>query len=209
MEKPKIYTIGHSSHSIEYFYDMLDEYGVNCVVDVRSFAASTYNPQYNKEALSSFLKSKKINYLHFAKEFGARHTSPSLLDEDGKIDFEKVRKTASFKEGKDRLWKGVASGFTIALMCSEADPLDCHRFSMISVALDQDGFYVNHILKDKTLASNKDLESQLLKKYHKKLPVPNIFEPNITIDDQINAAYRLKNMDIAFMPSSPENIEHL
>ena len=209
MEKPKIYTIGHSSHTIEYFYEMLAEYDINCVVDVRSFAVSSYNPQFNKDALSSFLKSKRINYLHFAKEFGARHASPTLLDEDGKVDFEKVRRTISFKEGKDRLWKGIASGYNIALMCSEGDPLDCHRFSMISVALDQDGFEVNHILKDKTIASNKELEAQLLKKYQKKLPVPNIFEPDIKINDQINAAYRLKNMDIGFIPSLPENIEHL
>lgn len=175
MEKPKIYTIGHSSHSISFFHEMLVENGINCVVDVRSFAVSTYNPQFNKDALSNFLKIKKINYLHFAKEFGARHNSPELLDEDGKIDFEKVRDTPSFRDGKDRLRKGIESGYHIALMCSESDPLDCHRFSMISVALEKDGFDVNHILKDKSVATNKELEVQMLKKYIKKTTCTHYF----------------------------------
>ena len=208
MSKSLIYTIGHSNHPIDYFLELLLEYSVNCVVDVRSVAASGYNPQYNQEPLFNFLKKNQIAYLHFGDEFGARHKDPDLLDEDGKVDFEKVRKSWNFQKGVERLREGIDRNFTIALMCSESDPLDCHRFSMVSIALDKDGFEVRHILKDKTVKTNSELEIQLLKKYDKKLPKPDIFQPNITISDQLVVAYKLRNKEIAYSPYASEPKEN-
>jgi hypothetical protein len=200
MTKPIIYTVGHSTHPLNIFLSLLREYNINCLVDVRSVAASSYHPQYNKGPLSNFLKDNAIIYMHFPEEFGARHSDPGLLDEKGKVDFAKVRKSGNFKNGVDRLWLGINKGYTIALMCSESDPFDCHRFSMITVALQQDGFEVLHIMKDKTLKSTSDLEQLLLKKYASQLPKPNVFQPNVTLEDQLNVAYRLRNMEIAFSP---------
>jgi uncharacterized protein (DUF488 family) len=200
MDKPIIYTVGHSTHPLIYFLSLLREYSINCLVDVRSVAASSYSPQYNKEPLSNFLKNNGIIYMHFPEEFGARHTDPDLLDEKGKVDFVKVRKSLHFKNGVERLWSGIDKGYTIALMCSESDPFDCHRFSMITVALQQAGFEVMHIMKDKTLRSTSVLELLLLKKYAMQLPKPDMFQPNVTPEDQLNVAYRLRNMDIAFSP---------
>lgn len=212
MEKPIIYTVGHSTHQLEYFLEILQTYGVNCLIDVRSVAASSYNPQYNKEPLSNFLKKNNVRYMHFAEEFGARHTDPDLLDEEGRVDFEKVRKSWNFKNGVERLWQGIEKGFVIALMCSEGEPIDCHRFSMVSIALDKDGFDVKHILKDKSVKTNSQLESQLLKKYEKKIPKPDIFEPEVSPADQLKIAYRLRNKEIGYSPyrnqpeENPENL---
>jgi uncharacterized protein (DUF488 family) len=204
MDKPVIYTIGHSTHTLEYFLELLQTYSVNSIVDVRSVAASGYNPQYNKEPLSAFLKNSGVAYLHFAEEFGARHTDPDLLDEDGKVDFEKVRKSWNFKKGVERLWQGVNKGLTIALMCSESEPMDCHRFSMVAIALENDGFEVKHILKDKTLKTNAQLEIQLLKKYDKKIPRSDLFDTTVTTDDQLKVAYKLRNKEIAYSPYAKE-----
>ena len=209
MNAPIIYTIGHSNHAADYFLELLKTFRINSLIDVRSTAASAYNPQYNKEPLSNFLKNNGITYLHFAEEFGARHSDADLLDEDGKVDFTKVQKSWAFKNGVERLWAGVDKGFTIALMCSESEPFDCHRFSMISVALIKDGFDVKHILKDKSLLANEELEKQLLKKYDARLPKPDMFNPNITKEDQLKTAYRLRNKDIAFSPYDKQPVaEH-
>ena len=204
MAKPVIYTVGHSIHPLDYFLSLLQEYHITCLVDVRSIAASSYNPQYNKEPVSNFLKNNGIIYVHLPEEFGARQRDPHLLDEKGKVDFAKVRKSRRFKNGVDRLWLGIKKGYTIALMCSESDPFDCHRFSMITVALQQNGFQVLHIMKDKTLKSTSDLEQLLLKKYALQLPKPDMFQPNVTLEDQLNVAYRLRNMEIAFSPNAKE-----
>ena len=209
MNTRTLFTVGHSSHPPDYFLELLEEYKITCLIDVRSVAASAYNPQYNKEPLAAFLNKNGIQYLHFAKEFGARHTDPELLDTDGKVDFEKVRNSDSFKDGVYRLTQGFEKGYTISLMCSEAEPLDCHRFSMVSVALSNEGFEINHILRDKSLATNAQLENVLFKKFYKKLPVPTFFEPDVTIQDQIRAAYRLKNQEIAFSPYTHNTEENL
>lgn len=209
MNTRTLFTIGHSSHPPDYFLELLKEYNITCLIDVRSVAASAYNPQFNKEPLAAFLNKNGIQYLHFSKEFGARHTEPELLDENGKVDFEKVRNSTAFKEGVQRLIQGFDKGYVISLMCSEAEPLDCHRFSMVSVALSNAGFEINHILKDKSLATNAQLENALFKKFYKKLPVPTFFEPDVTIQDQIKAAYRLKNQEIAFSPYTHNSEENL
>lgn len=193
-----VYTIGHSNHPIDYFNELLEAHGINCVIDVRSVPASDYNPQFNKESLSNYLKYSNITYLHFGDEFGARHTEKDLLDDSGKVDFDKVRKSDKFLAGIERLKGGLSKGFTVALMCSEAEPFDCHRFSLISYYLVRNGFIVRHILKDSTLIENSELEMRLLKKYDKKIPKPTLFDPIILSEtEQLNIAYRFRNMEVA------------
>jgi len=192
-----VYTIGHSNHTIEYFIELLQSHSINCIIDVRSVSASAYNPQFNSEPLQNTLKHFNINYLHFGDEFGARHTDPKLLDEFGKVDFDKVRKSEKFLFGVERLKTGIEKGYNISIMCSEAEPFDCHRFSMISYFLARNGFDVLHILKDKSIITNEELEDKLLKKYQKQIPHTNLFEV-FTLQQQLNLAYRLRNKDVAY-----------
>lgn len=200
MVKPVIYTIGHSTHPIEYFIELLKLHNVNCVVDVRSLAASRFNPQYNKKALVTSLSNQGVAYLHFGEEFGARQTDPSLLDEEGRVDFEKIRNSEKFARGIERLAKGLMEGYTIGLMCSESEPLYCHRFSMISVALTD--FDVRHILKNKSMLTQSQLESNLLKMYSSKLPDPDLFQAQHPDRDRLRLAYELLNKSVAYSPTS-------
>src|SRR5688572_21081734 len=103
MTKPIIYTIGHSTHPIDYFLELLEHYGVNCIVDVRSLPASRFNPQFNKKSLASSLKAKGTEYMHFGEAFGARQTDRLLLDNEGRVDFEKTRGTEKFINAIGRL----------------------------------------------------------------------------------------------------------
>ena len=193
----KLFTIGHSTHPIDYFIELLSHYSVNCVVDVRSVAASRFNPQYNKKALANSLKDHGIVYLHFGEEFGARRSDPDVLDDEGRVDFQKVRDSEKFAKGVDRIFKGAEDGYIIALMCSEADPLSCHRFSMISVALKD--FEILHILKDKSIITQGELEDKLMNQYAGKLPKRDIFN-STTRDEQLTHAYKLLNKSVAYSP---------
>lgn len=179
--------------------ELLQSYNINCLIDARSVPHSSYTPHFNKENLQNYLKSQNILYLHFGKEFGAFHEESDVLDEQGNVDFEKVRKTKDFLTGVERLRNGIDKGYTIAIMCSEAEPFDCHRFSLLSYHLARSGFDVKHILKDKSTIDNSDLEKMLLRKYAKKLPQRSLFDPTPkTREDKINFAYSLRNKDIAF-----------
>lgn len=196
-----IYTVGHSTLRIEFFINLLKQYDVNCLIDIRTIPYSRIAPQFNKEQMNNSLKAQNILYAHFDKEFGARHTKLSLLDENKKVDFDKVRATSEFKSGIERIRDALELNYTIAIMCSESNPFDCHRFSMVSYQLVKENFAVMHILRDGTVLSNASLEEQLLKKYHKKLPQTTLFE-SVTREEQLETAYRLRGQEVAFTSNS-------
>lgn len=202
MPEKIVFTIGHSTHTAEQFLGLLNTYGIDALIDVRSTPYSRIAPQFNKEALADTLQEHGITYAHFAKEFGARHTTPSLLDAKGRVDFDKVRASEPFKQGLSRLDAALDLGYNITLMCSEGNPFDCHRFSMVSYQLVKDGFEVSHILPDGALIPNTDLENALLKKYVRKLPQTNLFE-TVTREMQLEIAYRLRGQDVAYSVGNP------
>ena len=209
MNLKEIYTIGHSNHQIDYFLELLKSKEISCVIDVRSTPASSYSPQYNKIPLKNYLKNNGITYMHFKDEFGARHENEAVLDVNGQVNFELFRKTNEFKKGVERVDKGFSKGYKIALMCSEANPLECHRFSMISVYLNKSGYKVFHILKNKVVKTHLQLEEELLEKYRKKLPSPSLFEPNIDENQIINEAYKLHNKEIGWITDKFKEISKI
>src|SRR5262249_39014433 len=92
---------------------------------------------------------------------GGRPASPALYDEDGRVDYERVRRTADFQHGLERLARGLP-GPTIAFLCSEEDPLDCHRGLMITPALVERGLAPGHLRKDGSIETNEAMERRLL-----------------------------------------------
>jgi len=195
---PDIHTIGHSNHEIERFIELLQKYDVGSVVDVRSVAYSKRYPQFNREPLQYKLRESGIGYAHFSQSFGARRTEPEVMDEAGRVDFDRVRQLDAFERGIERLMGGIEQGHTIALMCAEADPLSCHRFGMVSVELAQRGLHVKHILPDGNVKDQDEVEDELLERYKKDIPQSNLFQPEVSRDEQLTAAYRALNSKIAW-----------
>jgi uncharacterized protein (DUF488 family) len=193
----QLYTVGHSIYKIDDFVFLLKKNNINTIVDVRSTPYSKFASQYNKEILKYYLKKKKIHYIFMGDLLGARHKNRSLLFDDGKVNFQKVQKSKFFQDGITRLDKGIEKGYNISLMCSEKEAFDCHRFGLISEFLTKNKILVNHIYPDK-IVSQKILEQQLLKKYNKKIPKIDLFNPTITENLQIQFAYKLRNKDIAY-----------
>lgn len=132
-----IYTIGHSTHSLDEFIKILQAYKISLLVDVRSVPRSRHTPQFNRDSLPAALKPYKIGYQHLAKLGGLRHSrkdSPNTgwhnTSFRGYADY---MQTVEFEEGLHELID-LADGQTVAIMCAEAVPWRCHR-SMIGDAL--------------------------------------------------------------------------
>ena len=202
MNRHRLYSIGHSNHTQEEFLELLTKHDVNCIVDVRSVPASKFTPQFNSEPLKCFLKRHNIPYLYFGDEFGARRTD--CLDENDQVNFEKAIDTPNFMRGVNRLMKGLEGGFHISLMCSEANPLECHRFSLISRYFYDKGMDVQHILKDGCIVSHAVLEKEMIDEFlharKSRLPELDLLFGTYTQEDQRQDAYRLKNKEIGFRP---------
>lgn len=199
-----LYSIGHSNQTQEEFLALILVHDVNCIVDVRSVPASKYSPQFNLENIRSFLLANNVQYLHFGEEFGARRYDS--IDENGQVNFEMAVKTPAFISGALRILRGMERGHNIAFMCSEADPLECHRFALVSRYFHDTGIVVQHILKDAKLASHETLEKEMIttfmhsKKYY--LPEIDRMFGTYTEEDQRRDAYRLKNKEIGYKQQS-------
>jgi uncharacterized protein (DUF488 family) len=159
-EAREILTIGHSNHPIERFLDLLRWNGVTAVADVRSSPFSRHNPQFTKEALQRALKDEGIAYLFLGKELGGRSPDKACY-EDGRIQYDRVARTEAFREGIERVRKGAAQ-YRIALMCSEKEPLDCHRTLLVARALDKAGERVGHIHADGHVEPHAEAMRRLL-----------------------------------------------
>ena len=157
------YTIGHSNHGINRFLELLQDTCTDTVIDVRSIPFSRFNPQFNRKNLEKSLKESAIGYLFMGDQLGGRYTDPSLLLPDGTINYQKVQETERFREGIGKVLELIASARTVTLMCAEKEPERCHRFLLISPALQNEGVSVVHIRADGTIQSYENLEKELSK----------------------------------------------
>ena len=207
MEKKNvIYTIGHSNYSQEEFLRLLQIHSITCVADVRSMPASKHSPQYNQVILEGFLKYHQINYQFFGREFGARRTDS--YNQQGQVDFELAVKTDLFQQGIKRI-NTLLEVSRVTLMCSESNPLECHRFALVARYFHNQGVEIRHILKDGSLATHKQLEKDMINQYlHARKPlladVDELFR-TYTDEDQLRDAYRLKNKEIGYRQQQEED----
>ncbi len=134
---------------------------MTAVCDVRSHPYSKYNPQFSYESLKQALKTHNMAYVFMGKELGARSLDASCYSQDGKVQYARLAQTPAFKEGLNRLGKGIES-YRLALMCAEKDPLMCHRTILICRHLRVDDMNIKHILEDGSLETQSEAEQRLM-----------------------------------------------
>lgn len=187
-----LFTIGHSSHPIEQFIELLKLHAITAIGDVRSSPYSKFNPQYNRENLQKSLKEHGIAYVYLGQELGPRSEDPACYV-DGRVQYDRLAATESFKRGVERLFTGMQM-YRIALMCAEKDPIACHRMILICRALRSESVDVHHILEDGRIEKLRDAEMRLLLAL--KMPQLRLFDK---VDDLILRAYDRQAEKIAFV----------
>lgn len=199
------YTLFQCSYGIdiEKMFGELKALQVNYLVDVRSVPFSRQYPQCNADNLKYAGEHYGVNYIHMP-EVGAkasemqevfskasdifyeeevfpiaasnRPESTELKSYEEIVDFSKFRHDEYFIDGLKRIKKACERDYTIALMCSEKYPMDCHRYFLISRALEErygDWIEVRHIIKDSrgmicTITNeelNRELENKILNRH--------------------------------------------
>ncbi len=146
--KHTVYTIGHSTHSVENFIAMLQSFGIKTLVDIRGLPGSRKFPQFDKENLEISLDKNGIHYIHL-KELGGRrkvhkdskNTRWRNASFRGYADY---METEEFEKGVVEL-ESIALRSPTAYMCAEAVWWRCHR-SMVSDYLKAKGWKVLHIM---------------------------------------------------------------
>jgi uncharacterized protein (DUF488 family) len=157
----RVFSIGHSHHEAGAFVELLRRAGVDAIADVRSQPFSQRMPQFNRPELQQTLQASDIHYAFLGDTLGGRPQRPSLYDADGRVNYERVRATDSFKRGLEQL-ASAQEDYRVAMLCAEEDPLDCHRGLMITPALVQVGIYPLHLRGNGTSETTAEMEDRLL-----------------------------------------------
>jgi uncharacterized protein (DUF488 family) len=154
-----LYTIGHSNHPIDKFTQLLVDHNITRLVDVRSTPYSRYNPQFNQGSLKQTVLELEIEYYYLGRELGGRPADPSCYRNQAipnkasdylkEVDYTEVMKRPWFIQGIQRLLV-LSDEQPTCILCSEKDPLRCHRHHLITSYL-VDHFpdvKISHILAD-------------------------------------------------------------
>jgi len=152
MMMTEILTIGHSNHDIGAFLAILKKHGIDVLVDIRSDPYSRYATQFNKAEFQHAVTQAGIQYLYSGAQLGGKPRDVSLYTASGKPDYDKLASTDEFQAQLRRLVE-IAATKRLVIMCSEADPMSCHRERIIAPVLRSWGVEVRHILPDGTLES--------------------------------------------------------
>jgi uncharacterized protein (DUF488 family) len=150
----EIMTIGHGDQSIESFIDLLRKHRVEFLVDTRSLPYSSRNPQFGQRVLAKFLDDAGIRYVFLGDKLGGKPKDASLYDGSGNPDYDKIAQSPAYARGISELVELAREGENVAIMCSESDFRNCHRYKLISRTLAIDDVDVCHIMRDGSLEKN-------------------------------------------------------
>ena len=193
---PTLYTIGHSNHSIETFLDLLEEHQIQQVIDVRSTPYSKYTPWFDETELPGVLGENEVDYHHMGKHLGGRPTRPEHYGPNGQAQYDLMATSKNFQNALNHTIM-TAREMPTAIMCTEKDPLRCHRTLMVCHELTNreqaKGLRdIRHILSDGTLVNHEHLMDQLLRNM-KLEPEPRWLQVMKAVRTQADkVAYRRK-----------------
>lgn len=157
----RIFTIGHSAMQLSTLLEMLRQFDIGVLIDVRSKPQSFRHPHFDRIELERALPEAGLRYLFLGEELGGRPDDPSAYAGDGIVDYRARRKSFAFQAGLERVMLELMQDH-LALMCAEEDPLLCHRFLMICPDLVALGLEPMHIRKGGIPETQNQAEDRLL-----------------------------------------------
>ncbi len=190
----KLFTVGHSNHSIKTFIELLQKHEITALADVRSRPYSRYLPHFCQSPLKDHLEADRIRYIFLGQELGARPEDQSCYVE-GKALYERIATTDLFTEGIRRILKGVKSRHRIALMCAEKDPLTCHRAILVCKNLKEYDLDIQHIKSNGDLESHEELEDRMLAKHGFKQFVEQTAASQLSLFDSLSPLQETNKLD--------------
>ncbi|MFZ7274969.1 DUF488 family protein [Avibacterium avium] len=163
MENKKfpIYSIGHGGRTIETFLNLLKEYQIDFLIDVRTNPFSRFHSHFNKEYLEEYCKRHSIRYLFLGDDLGGKPKDRSCYDEEGHILYDNVMEKDFFIRSANRLITAYKKNLRVACMCSELKPCECHRSKMIGRYLSNQNIEMSHIDENGNLISQKSVMTQI------------------------------------------------
>jgi len=174
-----LWTVGHSNHALEVFFDLLARHGIEVVADVRTSPYARYAVQFNREAIQPALQERGIRYLYLGDLLGGRVEGAAFHDADGRVLYDRGAELPGFRRGIERLLDGIRR-YRVAILCGEEDPAECHRRLLIGRVMQSHGVRIIHIRGDGRAQSEDELAADL--DLQKNKGQKNLFETEETAE---------------------------
>jgi len=152
--------IGHSNYPLEQFKSMLKREKITLLYDIRMIPFSRYVPQYNQTTLPDTLSSWEIAY-RYRSDIGPRVEGDTPLYDNNGFNYDKALNRERIIEGLKQLMDELNNQDIVAIMATKKEPLECHRFLVLSRILQNMGHSIKHILPDDTV-DTASLEKRLI-----------------------------------------------
>jgi uncharacterized protein (DUF488 family) len=180
-----VFTIGHSTRTLDEFVELLGIYQITLLVDVRTVPRSRHNPQFNRETIPAELKLHAIRYIHIPEIGGLRHPKRDsmnlALQNSGFRGYADYMQTQEFTDGLLKL-VALARDNCVAIMCAEALPWGCHR-NLLSDALVARRVRVLHIISKTDTITHQLNELAHVGGYRVTYPLYSKEKPQKTLND--------------------------
>ncbi len=147
-----IWTVGHSNHDLDRFERLIAAERIEFLIDVRSYPYSRYAPHFNREQLQAAVAARGVRYVFMGEQLGGRPARDDQYDTEGHALYGPMSEEEPFRDAIDRVIAGAPS-HRLALMCSCAQPTDCHRRLLVGRVLTDGGVQLRHILPDGSVHS--------------------------------------------------------
>jgi uncharacterized protein (DUF488 family) len=193
-----VYSLGHSNLPIDAFLALLRHAEISAIADVRSSPHSSRSPWFGQKELKQSLRSVGIAYAFLGKELGGRPRDPALY-RAGVADYSAMAATLPYLQGLERLLAG-AERHRVAMVCSEKDPLECHRCLLVGRSLSELGVDTCHVHH----SGSQELQSQAIERLlrEERVPMEDMLWP---WDDRVNEAFRRRNHRVAYSLNAQRN----
>jgi uncharacterized protein (DUF488 family) len=161
-----------------------------------TFAACRRVRAFSHPAFEKLLLAEQLEYLFLGEELGGRPDDSDAYRSDGLVNYQARRKSYAFQAGISRLLEEL-EGRSVAMMCAEEDPLECHRFLMVCPELTKRGISPLHIRKGSRIEKQEEAENRLLADTGFEAVAANTLFPGARTEALENA-YRLQAEKFAF-----------
>lgn len=189
-----LFTIGYSGLTTSRFLELLRSHKTDVLCDVRSVPHSRYRPEFSRGDLKRSLNDAGIKYAFFGAELGARPKNSSVY-RSGQAVHNLIAAKDFFQSGLNRIRTGVVD-HTLVLLCSERDPLECHRAVLVCRHLTDLRDQIAHIHTDGRIESHVKFEQRLVA-HHNLTPLP-LLSGDLQWDAALCEAYDKQSSLIAF-----------
>jgi len=194
----QLFTIGYSGTPIDRFVSLLVSHKIEVLCDVRSVPYSRVRPEFSRRELKQSVNQAGIKYHFFGDALGARPKERSVYV-GGQAVHNLIAQTSFFQAGLDRLKKG-ASDHNLVLLCSEKDPIECHRAILVCRHLPEIKSAISHIHINGRVETQEQFEDRLVK-IHNRQSVPLLGERR-PWESLLQEAYDKQSCAIAFSEAS-------